>query len=134
MTVEFVPVAHKNHLLHQQNSPLNFQDLAQHRQIVIHDSAQKSNLDSGWLGAEQRWTVSHISTSVDMIRKGLGFAWLPRHRVDEYLDSGELRELPLESKTSRQVTVNIVYADKDRAGPATQALAGLFVEESPGSS
>lgn len=130
MSVDFIAVAHAEHPLHQLQAPLTLRDLESHRQIVLRDSAQHSNLNSGWLGAEQRWTVSHISTSVDMIRLGLGFAWLPRHRVEPYLNSGEIKPLALENNGIRSTNINLVYADKDRAGPATQALAQLFTDQS----
>lgn len=130
MSVDFIAVAHADHPLHKLEVPLSLRDLENHRQIVLRDSAQHSNLNSGWLGAEQRWTVSHISTSVDMIRLGLGFAWLPRHRIELYLTSGEIKPLALEKNGIRSTNINLVYADKDRAGPATQALAQLITQQS----
>ncbi|HBC18648.1 MAG TPA: LysR family transcriptional regulator, partial [Alcanivorax sp.] len=56
----FVAVAAADHPLNQADS-LTHEDLRQHRQIVIRDSGSR-RIDSGWLGAEQRWTVSHPST------------------------------------------------------------------------
>lgn len=130
MQAEFIAVAHPDHPLHQQQRKLTLQDLANHRQIVIRDSALGGQVDSGWLGAEQRWTVSHVATSVDMISRGMGFAWLPASRVAAGIAKGELMELPLEKGSRRSATLYLTYADPDLAGPATCRLAALLQKES----
>ena len=130
LRASFIAVAHPGHPLHQLQQPLTLQDLARHRQIVIRDSATGTGVDSGWLGAEQRWTVSHVATSVEMILRGMGFAWLPASRIQSWMDSGELRELPLEKGSRRHVQLYLTYAEKDRAGPATCRMAALLAEQS----
>jgi DNA-binding transcriptional LysR family regulator len=81
---------------------------------------------AGWLGAEQRWTVSHLRTAIATIRRGLSFAWVPRDHVTDELASGELLPLPLREGTSRSATLHLVYGDRDGAGPATRLLAGIL--------
>ena len=93
--VDFIAVASPSHPLHQLGRELAIEDLTPHRQLVTRDSALKQSVDSGWLEAEERWTVSNIATSVDMIRRGVGFAWLPVTRIKELLISGELLPLAL---------------------------------------
>ena len=132
MEVDFVAVAHPDHPLHQLDRSPTPQDLRQSRQIVIRDSARGQGVDSGWLGAEQRWTVSQLSTSVNMISRGMGFAWLPLTRIANRLESGELRPLALESGGSRRATLYLTYADRDKAGPATCHLAKLLAREAAG--
>lgn len=126
LRAEFIAVAHVDHPLLQGQHGLNLQDLQNYRQIVVRDSARTVNLDSGWLGAEQRWTVSHVATSVDMILRGMGFAWLPASRVLPHLEAGTLKELPLERGSRRYAELYLTYADVDQAGPATQRLAELL--------
>ena len=128
LDVTFVAVAHPAHPLHALNRPLTLQDLAAERQIVVRDSARGERVDSGWLGAEQRWTVSHIATSIDMISRGTGFAWLPVTRIAGALDNGALLELPLERGSRREVSLFLTYADADCAGPAAQRLGQLLRE------
>lgn len=127
---EFVTVAHPEHALHQLGRPLSERDLAAHRQIVIRDSGLKQKVDAGWLGAEQRWTVSHISTSIAALTAGLGFATLPRARIERELAGHTLKVLPLESGGSytRDVSLYMAFADRDEAGPAIKALANLLRE------
>lgn len=128
MRVEFVAVAHPDHPLMHIGRPLNLQDLAAHRQMVVRDSALGQQVDSGWLGAEQRWTVTHIATSVEMIQRGMGFAWLPRSRVAAGLAQGSLVELPLEQGSRRYAELYLTHADPEATGPATGRLAALLRE------
>lgn len=129
MDVEFIAVAHPAHALHSLGRTLNLQDLAAERQIVVRDSATGRRIDSGWLGAEQRWTVSHVATSITMISRGMGFAWLPITRIRDELTEGRLRELALERGSRRQVSLFLTYADSDKAGPATCRLGELLIEQ-----
>lgn len=131
-TVEFVAVAHPAHPLHALDRPLTQRDLRLHRQIVMRDSGLRESRDAGWLGAEQRWTVSHLATSVDAVARGMGFAWLPRHRIAGLLDAGQLRPLPLVEGALRHHELYLVFADRDEAGPATRALAECLRKSCPG--
>ena len=130
MQAQFIAVAHPSHTLHSLGRTITLPDLASQRQIVIRDSASGQRVDSGWLGAEQRWTVSHVATSVDMVCRGLGFAWLPASRVQPLIERGDLRELPLAQGSRRFSTLYLTYAEQDRAGPVTCHLATLLTEES----
>lgn len=123
LPVEFVAVAHRDHPLHRLGRPLAQQDLKAHRQLVVRDSGVMRNQDHGWLGAEQRWTVSHMKTSIQAISLGLGFAWVPREHIREELESGLLRPLPLEQGAVRRLQLYLVLADPDSTGPAARALA-----------
>ena len=127
MGIEFVAVASPDHPLHELGRELGVSDLAGQRQVVVRDSAREKSTDSGWLGAEQRWTVSHVATSVDMICRGVGFAWLPLSRIEGHLANDRLRELPLEKGSRRSSQLYLTYADRDLSGPATCHLAKLLI-------
>lgn len=132
MMVEFVAVAHPAHPLHGLGRPLAQRDLRQHRQLVVRDSGLREPRDAGWLGAEQRWTVSHLATSVEAVGRGMGFAWLPRHRIADLLASGALRPLGLVEGALRHHELYLVFADRDDAGPAARALAECLRKSCPG--
>lgn len=127
-TFSFITVAHPSHPLHHLGRPVTERDLVQHRQIVIRDSGIRQKVDAGWLGAEQRWTVSHISTSIAALAQGLGFANLPRERILRELEQGVLQQITLdtEGRDSRSVSLSMAFADRDEAGPAIKALALLL--------
>ncbi|TNG00852.1 MAG: LysR family transcriptional regulator [Gammaproteobacteria bacterium] len=122
--VEFLAVAHADHALHQaRGSFLGMDALKQAVHIVIRDSGLRAR-DVGWLQSEQKWTVSSFATAVDMVARGLGFAWLPAGHIKPLLDSGALKILNLEKGARFRVPVYLIYAQDSELGPATS----LFVE------
>lgn len=126
MQLGFVAVAAPSHPLHALRRPLTNQDLRRFRQLVIRDSSAGRKRDAGWLGAEQRWTVSSKATSIRAACMGLGFAWYPESMVRDELASGALKPLPLREGGERRVTAYLIYADRDYAGPGVQKLAELI--------
>jgi len=129
MRVHFVAAAHPDHPLHRLGRPLTLQDLRKHRQLVIRDSGVARKRESGaWLGAEQRWTVSHKATSIYAARMGLGFAWFARDTIRDELDRGLLKPLPLREGGERSIELYLVYADPDYAGPGARRMAQIVRE------
>ena len=123
---QFIPVSAADHPLQQLDRELNYADLAHHRQVVLRDSSRKQRMDAGWLGAHQRWTVTHSSTSLNIIRRGLAFAWLPEHWVAKDLAAGTLKTLPLTPHNDRFTDLYLIEASPETSGPATRYLANLF--------
>ncbi|WP_255349553.1 LysR family transcriptional regulator [Thioalkalivibrio sp. ALJ9] len=116
-----VCVAHPGHPL-ADGRRLTRRDLQAQRQIVVRDSGEQQAGEGGWLEADQRWTVSHMSTARAILCSGIGFAWLPLDRIAEDLEQGCLVELNLEAGTRHEVPFYMAHADRDRAGAASQAL------------
>ena len=127
--VRFLPVSHPQHAVQHLNREVSYNDLSQYRQVVVKDSARRSNRDGGWLGANQRWTVTHASTSLDIIRRGLAFAWLPEHWIEDDLKCGRLATIPMAQDASRYIDLYLVMANPDSAGPACRHLAALFAKD-----
>lgn len=121
-TVKFYAVATPQHALFLEPSPLNYEQLKSHRQIVVRDSAIIEKKDSGWLGAEQRWTVTTMDTSINLICEGFGYAWLPETKISQHLKDGRLKKLPLEEGLVRSTDLYLVIADEDRLGPVAKQL------------
>lgn len=124
-----IAVAHPGHPLFTLERGIREDELRNHRQIVIRDSGTRRQVDAGWLGAEERWTVSSAATSLEAVKAGLGFAFLPLLRVQSALDAGEVRRLPLAWGGERPVQVHLVLADRELAGPATRAVADTLLQE-----
>lgn len=122
--VTFVAVASPTHTLAQATRKLTFEDLKTHRQIVTRDSGRQSNASQGWLGAEHRWTVDHLRTSVNLVDRGFGFAWLPEPLIQEQLNTGRLLPLALGERSRRHVNFYLNFLDADRLGPAARTLMG----------
>lgn len=128
MNIEFIAVAHPNHPLHQLSEPLTLEHLRAHRQLVVRDSGSR-RIDAGWLGANQRWTFSNASTSIQSACMGLGFAWYPCVKIDQHLRDGLLKPLPLSTGASRFAQLYLVLGEGDFAGPGARRLAGLIQKE-----
>jgi DNA-binding transcriptional LysR family regulator len=121
--VTLMPVVAPQHPLAIQASACDDTDLRQHRQIVLRDSGIKREQDAGWLGAEQRLTFSHFASCQAAVEAGLGFAFLPDHRVAEALTKGRLVALTLAQALERQLSLHLIIANPDQQGPVTQTLA-----------
>jgi DNA-binding transcriptional LysR family regulator len=127
--VTFGAVASPDHPLHQIDRKLTLEDLKSYRQIVVRDSIQLSKLSrasEGWLKADQRWTVSHLQSSIDMICNGLGFAWLPMNLIDQHLKNGQLKPLQLEGNSERSHQLYLSYKDGDCLGPVARCFLAEF--------
>jgi DNA-binding transcriptional LysR family regulator len=128
-TVTKLAVASPHHPLFSLPAPISEQDLRQHRQIVIRDSGTKREQDAGWLGSEQRWTVSHFASSVEAIKAGLGFGFIPEDKIEKELNSGELKRLPMAEENSQSINIYLVVTGQSNAGPAAKAVAGCLLKQ-----
>jgi DNA-binding transcriptional LysR family regulator len=126
MTLKIVPVAHPDHPLSRLNRPLSLRDLAQHRHLVVRDSGAGRDPRCVSVEVEQRWTVSHMASSIEAASKGLGFAWLPEDRIRQELQDGRLKELTIQDGGARSVSLYLVLADPDLAGPGVRRLAEII--------
>jgi DNA-binding transcriptional LysR family regulator len=124
--VAFIAVARPGHDLLRLERELTADDLVRHVQVVVRDSGTLQPRDEGWLGAERRFTVSSMEASLATILAGLAYAWLPEHMIQDQLQSGALRRLPLMSGGSRNVALYIVAAREDPLGPAGRIAMDAF--------
>lgn len=129
LPVHMIPVAVPSHPLAQERGPVSEMQLRAHRQVVMRDTGSRREQDVGWLGAEQRWTVSHFSSSIKLLKSGLVFAFMPQNWVQQELERGELTQIQLEPGLVRLVQTYLVFADRDVAGPATRELAQLVIDQ-----
>lgn len=127
-----VGVVAPGHTLLQSGRKLSYEDLRHHRQMIVRDSGIHRRYSAGWQEAEQRWTFSHLHTSHEAVRHGLGYAWLPLGYVAEDLESGTLVRLPVSEGSERVVPMYLVYSDRDLAGPATLRLGEVLKEQLSG--
>jgi DNA-binding transcriptional LysR family regulator len=127
MIERFVCVAAPSHALHALGRDLTIDDLGQHRHLVVRDSGAARARSGGWL-SERRWTVSNKATSIHACVMGMGFAWYPVNNITDELARGSLKPLPLREGSERMVTLYLMYADRDAAGPGARLLAGMIHE------
>lgn len=121
-------VCHPQHPLAQLQRAVTQDELSQHLQIVIRDTAAKPDETEGWLKAEQRWTVSHFDEAMRLVQGGLGFCWLPPHISQQAIKNGSLRKLQLNGSSHRRGSLYLVLPNGERTGPCTRMLAELLLQ------
>lgn len=93
LEIPFYSVAAPSHPLAKMKD-IDLRTLKKHRQIVIADSGT-SRVDSGWLKAEQRWTMSSLYSALNVAVSGFAYARLPLHLVEQHLNDNKLVKLDL---------------------------------------
>jgi DNA-binding transcriptional LysR family regulator len=76
----------------------------------------------------QRWTVSNFATSIEAVRSGYGFAWLPEEKIRDELSAGTLKPLALREGGERYAELYLIFADREHAGPGALRLAEILRE------
>lgn len=127
LRMRFLPVAHPDHPLHKLGRALTSGDLRAHRHLVVRESGSTRNTRVS-VEAAQRWTVSHMTTSIEAARMGYAYAWLPEDKIREELAHGALKALPLREGRERHAELFLVLANRDAAGPGVLRLAEIIRE------
>ena len=102
-------------------------ELSQHLQLVIRDTAQKPADNVGWLRAEQRWTVDNFYEAIDILQLGLGFCWLPDFLVASAIKEGKLVQLNMPHSSERIAAISLVTPKEETLGPGSKQLRQLIL-------
>ena len=129
LQVKMIAVAAPGHPLVKNREDVSELELRSIRQVVLRDTGTFREQDSGWLQADQRWTVSHFSTSIKLLRSGLVFAFIPQNWIEDELAEGSLQRIPMAPSMDRLLQVHMMLADNQAAGPATKALYETIFEK-----
>ncbi len=129
LDINFIAVTHPAHPLQHLGREVTVSDLETELQVVTRDSGLRHRKDMGWLGAEHRWSVSSIETAVAAVSEGLGYAWLPEHRIAQMLENNLLQPLPLKQGGVYKAALYLVHGQNQESGPGAQLLARLLHEE-----
>jgi DNA-binding transcriptional LysR family regulator len=122
-----IPVIGAMHPL-AQHKQLDLDELSQHLQIVIRDTATKPmDGPGGWLKAEQRWTVSNFYEAIEILKSGIGFSWLPDHLVNDLIAEGVLCRLPLTQSSERLAPMSLLTPKEEKLGPGSRQLRQLIL-------
>jgi DNA-binding transcriptional LysR family regulator len=131
LRMRFVLVAHPKHPLHQLGRKLSLRDLRPYRHLLVRESSPERE-SAPSMETTQSWTVSHLGTSIEAVRSGYGFAWLPEDKIRNELDAGELKLLSLREGAEAFVELYLIFADREHAGPGAQRLAEIIREVTAG--
>ena len=127
LRMRFHAVARPDHALHKLGRGLTSDDLRAHRHLIVRESGSTRSTRLS-IEAVQRWTFSHMATSVQAARMGYGFAWLPEEKIREELASGALKPLPLREGGDRYEELYLVIADSAAAGPGVLRMVQIMRE------
>ncbi|MDP4529489.1 LysR family transcriptional regulator [Alkalimonas delamerensis] len=117
----FVPVIGSQHPIASQGK-VELAELSQQLQIVIRDTAQKPQEQSGWLKSEQRWTVDNFYEAIEILQLGLGFCWLPDFSVQAGLHDGSLQLVDLASGGEKLAPMALLSPYEEQLGPGSRLL------------
>ncbi len=120
--ISLVAVCHPQHPLARAGSLLGQHDLSHHLQIVIKDSGKRPQEVSGWLKADQRWTVNNFHEAIGILLSGLGFGWVPLHLIEPLLAQGRLQRLRLQESSERKFFTHLVVPNLEQLGPSATLL------------
>ena len=128
MRTPIIAVAHPEHPLHALGRQLTQRDLRSHRHITVRDTGSQRDRRAVMVEVDQRWTVSHMATSIEALCAGYGFSWLPAERIKRELADGRLKPLPLREGQERWADIYLIVADPDFAGPGVRRLVEILRE------
>ncbi len=123
-SVEMVTVCAIGHPLAREKR-ITHQHLARHRQLLI--SPQLSGYPGGEPISPQVWRADSFYVMAELLMRGLGWAWLPRHVVQYPAYQGQMVELVSEW-TPPALVVELVWRRDEPLGPAASWLAERFAE------
>ncbi|MCP3428798.1 LysR family transcriptional regulator [Opacimonas viscosa] len=125
--INFVAVTAPNHAITSLPNPIDPSALAKHLQIVIKDSGKLPKENSGWLKSENRWTVSHFDTAIQLLTQGIGFCWLPEHKVRHYINEDKLKLLNINGSSHKRLTTYLITPQPDNIGPGASMLKDIIL-------
>ncbi len=102
MNIDFVAVAHREHPLFEHDTPLTDDMLRLWPLIQI--AGQNYAAPPGG----EAWTFSTIDAAIDAVMYQVGYGWLPEERIQQQLESGVLKTLPLNHGTRRATPLHLI--------------------------
>lgn len=129
MRTEYVAVAHPDHHLFRLDRPVMQTDLVRELQVVISDedgSYESGRVDQ--IESLQRWEVSSFDTARRVLVDGFGFAWLPRHYAQDFLESGALRELRMQRQSMYTTCFYLIHGRACISGSDVGTFARVLRE------
>jgi DNA-binding transcriptional LysR family regulator len=126
LVIGMIAVVRYDHPLLLIRRRLSRSDLMQHMLVTIEGAASGSLKHQPRLPAQRVLPVGTIESAIAAVRSGLGFGWLPKHRIRPELDKGDFVALPLPVGKTRDVRMNLVCRDLSASNDEVNALAELL--------
>lgn len=121
--IDCIAVAHASHPLAREEGVVNPAELERWVRIGPPSPFLKSHRGSKELQTGH-WSISDTQLALDAVSGGLGYAWLPLHRIQPQLEQGTLRAIRLGESASYTRTLHLVY----RRPLSGDGALGMLVE------
>ena len=118
MNIDFVAVAHRDHPLCLLDAPLDEDALRAWPLIRIADR------DTPQQAVRDAWTFSTIDAAIEAVMHQVGYGWLPEERIQQQLEQGLLRPLPLSHGARRATPLHLIV--KDTLAPLDEQVTTLL--------
>ncbi|MGO1247180.1 MAG: LysR family transcriptional regulator [Oceanisphaera sp.] len=122
ITTAYLPVCSSTHRL-ATLVEVNSHDLEQELELILADSHQA---EAGWEGTEQPWVINHLHDTLSLLRRGVGFAWLPQDVVAPLIQANILTRLNMANYIQRKRFTHLVLPQTSPPGPAASLLLTLI--------
>lgn len=128
LSVDYAAVAHPTHPLAKTGTELSEDELGRHTRIVLGSDAETLPQRGGARPGESAapWQVSCTDTALAALEAGLGYAWLPMHRVERLIRQGTLQLLAMPAHYHTRKDFFLVHARQASPGAGANSLSGLL--------
>jgi DNA-binding transcriptional LysR family regulator len=123
--IEHLAIARPGNPLFKMNRELTFDDLETQFRIALNGSGDDTGTATSnhpW-HSPARWKMSSLDSAVEALRHDDGYAWLPRSRVQAWLDVGIVKSLPLRCGSTYRTSMYLMRGRSLHAGATTFADA-----------
>lgn len=129
--LELLLVAHKDHPLHHEPTPLRRSAFAPHVQVLVTPSAGKGmkHIKKMYFDVPHVFELSDFRSKQEALVGGVGFGWMPAHMIVDELENGILRPLPFEEGHTFIFTPQLVTRRDKPLGSGGRLFAEYIEEE-----
>ncbi|WP_116473393.1 LysR family transcriptional regulator [Zobellella maritima] len=124
-TTTYVPVCAPNHPLTEFDE-ISQVELEHQLELVLADGSEE---EEGWARTEQRWIINHLHDTLSLLRRGVGFAWLPLDVISPLVEAGQLQRLPMAHHGLRKRFTHLILPRATPPGPAASLLLTLIRQD-----
>lgn len=113
--IEFIFAVARDHPLNQLEQPITHTQIKQYPSIVVADSSRVLPARSLRIfEGQQRITVASVEKKIAMQMLGLGVGYLPIHRIEQELQTGQLVAMEVLPSQSRINSINIAWKKNNK--------------------
>lgn len=124
--VEHVAVTHAGHPIALAKRTVTKADLRRHVEIILRDSGSGPGYAEEFPARHHYWKVGSFDAAIEAVSAGLGYAWLPKHRIRQALASQTLVPVALDEQSAFSVSLFLIIRNSGAdASPASRLAEAL---------